>query len=213
MYGHIDRPIHWAKHIDLLRKIQKDTGGFTEFVPLSFIYKNSPLYHSSPREVRAGPSTDEVYKMHAVARIMLHRWIKNIQVSWTKLGPKIAQNLLSVGANDLGGTLMNESISRAAGSNFGQEITAGEMVRLIRNAQKIPVRRTTTYEHIEEFSNHNPQDLRPVVNRNGLDPLKFLNDKAYEKTKKVYEKFDDKCTLVSWWCRWCKTRGGFRSAA
>ena len=127
MYGHVDGPRHWAGHIDLLRNIQKETGGFTELVPLSFVHTDSPLYNNDPDTVRPGPTLDEVDLMHAVSRIMLHGWIDNIQVSWTKLGAERAQSILGRGVNDFGGTLMNESISRAAGSKNGQEITASEI--------------------------------------------------------------------------------------
>ena len=134
MYGHIDAPEHWAAHIRLLRDIQKDTGGFTELVPLSFVHTEAPLWSENPDKVRPGPTALEVDLMHAVSRIMLHGWIDNIQVSWTKLGAARAQQMLARGVNDLGGTLMNESISRAAGSDHGQEITAKELVQMIRAA-------------------------------------------------------------------------------
>ena len=175
MYGHIDGPEHWASHIALLRSIQKETGGFTELVPLSFVHSDSPLYFQDPVNVRPGPTLQEVSKMHAVARIMLFGWIDNIQVSWTKLGPEIAQLMLDRGVNDIGGTLMNESISRAAGSKYGQEITANELVKIIRSAGKIPVKRNTLYKPLEIFSNHDPKEINPLVSRRGKDPLKFLN--------------------------------------
>ena len=174
MYGHVDKPVHWSSHIDVLRSIQKDTGGFTELVPLSFVHTESPLYKENPKAVRSGPTLDEVMKMHAVARIMLNGWIKNIQVSWTKLGAETAQKMLRFGVNDLGGTLMNESISRAAGSKFGQEITSREMVRIIRSAGKVPIRRNTIYEIIEEYIDHDPKEQNPMVRRNGIEPLNFL---------------------------------------
>jgi FO synthase len=174
MYGHVDAPEHWAAHIALLRDIQKDTGGFTELVPLSFVHTDSPLYAQNPDKVRPGPTAREVDLMHAVSRIMLHGWIDNIQVSWTKLGAARAQEMLSRGVNDLGGTLMNESISRAAGSDHGQEITAKELVRMIRAAGRVPVRRNTVYEVREVFEHHDPEELAPLVDRNGRDPLAFL---------------------------------------
>lgn len=174
MYGHIDGPAHWAAHIALLRSMQKETGGFTELVPLSFVHTDSPLYTESPDTVRPGPTGTEVDLMHAVARIMLHGHIDNIQVSWTKLGAERATQMLGQGVNDLGGTLMNESISRAAGSRHGQEITQAEMVRMIRSAGRVPVRRNTVYETIEDFSDHDPQPLSPLVDRKAADPLDFL---------------------------------------
>ncbi|EYD70890.1 5-amino-6-(D-ribitylamino)uracil--L-tyrosine 4-hydroxyphenyl transferase CofH [Limimaricola hongkongensis] len=174
MYGHVDAPEHWAAHIALLRDIQKDTRGFTELVPLSFVHTDSPLYAQNPDKVRPGPTAQEVDLMHAVSRIMLHGWIDNIQVSWTKLGAARAQQMLSRGVNDLGGTLMNESISRAAGSNHGQEITAKELVRMIRAAGRVPVRRNTVYDVREVFEHHDPEELAPLVDRKGRDPLAFM---------------------------------------
>ncbi|MEM9475151.1 MAG: 5-amino-6-(D-ribitylamino)uracil--L-tyrosine 4-hydroxyphenyl transferase CofH [Pseudomonadota bacterium] len=174
MYGHVDAPEHWAAHIALLRDIQRDTGGFTELVPLSFVHTESPLYTASPDTVRPGPTQAEVDLMHAVARIMLHGFIDNIQVSWTKLGPERARQMLSRGVNDLGGTLMNESISRAAGSTHGQEITARELCEIIRSAGRVPVRRNTVYKTIDVYEHHNPQELNPLVARRGSDPLDFL---------------------------------------
>lgn len=178
MYGHIDGPEEWAAHICALRDIQKDTGGFTELVPLSFVHTESPLYTLQPDLVRPGPTPDEVEKMHAVSRILLHGWIDNIQVSWTKLGPERALRLLECGVNDLGGTLMNESISRAAGANHGQEITAHEMVQIIRSAGKVPVRRDTLYAVRETYEDHDPAILKPLVERGGADPTGFLRRSA-----------------------------------
>ncbi len=175
MYGHIDGPRHWSAHICRLRSIQKDTGGFTEFVPLGFIHENTRLYRDNPG-TRPGPTPDESTKMHAVARILLQGWIDNIQVSWVKLGPQRALDMLRSGANDLGGTLMNESISRAAGGRHGQEITPTEMVRLIRAAGRIPVQRSTLYEPLQCFGDHDPRPVAPLVGRApGADPLDFLS--------------------------------------
>jgi FO synthase len=173
MYGHIDAPEHWAAHLDLLRHVQKKTGGFTELVPLGFVHWESPLYHRRG-DVRAGPSVDESLKMHAVARLMLHGHIDNIQVSWVKLGPALAVKMLQCGANDLGGTLMNESISRAAGARHGQEVTPAEMVRLIREAGRVPFQRSTLYDVLEVFDHHDPVPLDPLVARAGAAPLDFL---------------------------------------
>ena len=174
MYGHIDGPTHWAAHLDLIRRIQIETGGFTEFVPLGFVHWDSPLFLRR-HDVRAGPSRDESLKMHAVARLMLHGVINNIQVSWVKLGPEMAVKMLQCGANDLGGTLMNESISRAAGARHGQEVTPLEMVRLIRAAGREPFQRNTLYETLEVFDDHDPVDLAPLVPRQGKDPLYSLD--------------------------------------
>ena len=174
MYGHVDAPRHWAAHIALLRDIQRETGGFTELVPLSFVHTESPLYTQNPNEVRPGPTHDEVSLMHAVSRIMLYGFIDNIQVSWTKLGAERARQMLQRGVNDLGGTLMNESISRSAGSKHGQEITAKELCDLIRSAGRVPVRRNTVYETVDVFDDHDPVELEPLVARQAADPLDFL---------------------------------------
>lgn len=149
MYGHVDEPRHWAAHMALLRDVQKDTGGFTEFVPLGFIHQNTKLYASGA--ARAGPSALEDLRMHAVARIMLRGWIDHIQVSWVKMGTRFAQICLDAGADDFGGTLMNESISRAAGSQHGQSLTVDDFVRLIREMGRTPVRRLTSYAVAERF--------------------------------------------------------------
>ena len=173
MYGHVDEPKHWAAHIALLREIQKDTGGFTELVPLSFVHTDSPLFLNNPNSVRPGPTDHEVDLMHSVSRIMLNGFIDNIQVSWTKLGAERARNMLSLGVNDLGGTLMNESISRSAGSKHGQEITAAELCEIIRSARRTPVRRNTIYKTIDTYKDHDPIDVVPLVERKS-DPLNFL---------------------------------------
>ncbi len=176
MYGHIDSPKEWAVHLDILRRIQVETGGFTEFVPLSFVHYDSPLYVENPSLVRAGATYNEIELMHAVARIVLNGFIDNIQVSWTKLGAEKARDLLSMGVNDLGGTLMNESISRAAGSKNGQEITEMEMVDIIRSASKIPIKRDTLYRKLKNYDSGVSEIGRdPLVSRNGSNPLSFLN--------------------------------------
>jgi len=153
MYGHIDGPHHWAAHLKLIRDIQKKTGGFTEFVPLGFVHYESPLFINQNVDelaVRPGPTEDENIRMHAIARMMLHGCIDNIQASWVKLGPEHAQKMLRCGANDLGGTLMNESISRSAGGKNEQEIHPEELVRLIEGAGRIAVQRTTLYEPVKD---------------------------------------------------------------
>ena len=166
MYGHIDGPDHWAQHIALIRSIQRETAGFTEFVPLGFIHSDSPLYLNESG-VRPGPTAAEHMRMHAVSRLMLAGTIDNIQASWVKLGPAFAQTMLDCGVNDLGGTLMNESISRAAGAKHGQEVTPAEMVSIIRGSGRRPVRRRTLYEIEETFDDHDPVDLGPLVPRDG----------------------------------------------
>ncbi len=173
MYGHIDRPHHWAAHLGLIRDIQRETAGFTELVPLGFVHYDSPLY-SRRDDVRPGPTEDENLKMHAVARVMLHGVLDNIQVSWVKLGHEMAMRMLNCGANDLGGTLMNESISRSSGAKYGQEVTPLEMVELIRAAGQVPYQRNTLYEELEAFDDHDPVDVAPLVERQTNAPLDFL---------------------------------------
>ncbi len=175
MYGHIDAPMHWAIHLDTIRRIQIETGGFTEFVPLSFVHYDSPLFLENPNLVRPGASDNEIDLMHAVSRIALNGLIDNIQVSWTKLGAERARNLLSMGVNDMGGTLINESISRSAGSKNGQEITEREMVDIIRSASKAPVKRNTLYKTIKTYgTNESVTSSEPLVSRDGQNPLSFL---------------------------------------
>jgi FO synthase subunit 2 len=153
MYGHIETAAHWVKHMNLLRDIQHDTHGITEFVPLSMIYQEAPMYHHRlAKNLRPGPSGIEVVKMHAVARLMLGSSIRNIQSSWVKEGPKLAQYLLAAGANDVGGTLMNESISTSAGAQYGQLIQPRELRRLIRDAGRTPAQRKTTYQVIQIYA-------------------------------------------------------------
>jgi FO synthase len=155
MYGHIDGPEHWASHIALLRDIQKRTGGFTEFVPLGFVHYKTPLFLEH-EGVRPGPTRLEHIRMHAVSRLMLDGWINNIQASWVKLGPDLARQMLAAGVNDMGGTLMNESISRAAGGQHGQEMLPNNLVSMIREMGRRPVRRNTLYEVVETFNEETP---------------------------------------------------------
>ena len=149
MYGHVDAPIHWANHMAVIRDIQRETGGFTEFVPLGFVHWNSPIYLDGT--ARPGPTGMEDLRMHAVARIILNNYIKNIQVSWVKLGQKFAQVCLNAGANDFGGSLMNEKISRSAGAPYGQYMSPEEFQRLIKDIGRIPAQRSTTYELLKVY--------------------------------------------------------------
>ncbi len=152
MYGHLETPLDIAEHLDLLRRMQKETGGFTEFVPLGFIAAEAPMARKRrPEGLRNGPSGIETLKMYAVSRIMLNGWISNVQVSWVKEGPKLAQVGLMAGANDLGGTLINESISTAAGAAHGQLQTPATLRRLAREMGRLPVERATTYRHLRVF--------------------------------------------------------------
>ncbi len=143
MYGHIDGPEHWARHLDIIRSIQRETGGFTEFVPLGFVHQNTALYASG--QARPGPTGREDVLMHAVARIMLGKSIPNIQVSWVKIGPRMAQALLQAGVNDLGGTLHDESISRLAGAQSGEYMPPAELERMILDFDRTPAQRDTLY--------------------------------------------------------------------
>jgi FO synthase len=144
MFGHVDRPEHWARHLLHIRDLQERTGGFTEFVPLPFVHMEAPLYLKG--RARKGPTFRETVLMHAVSRLVLHPLIPNIQVSWVKLGPDGAAACLDAGANDLGGTLMNESISRAAGTEHGQEFAPEQMDALIASLGRTPRQRTTLYK-------------------------------------------------------------------
>jgi FO synthase len=147
MYGHIETPEHVARHLELLRDLQKETGGFTEFVPLGFIHSNTRLYRE--QGARAGASMPEDLALVAIGRLYLRPWIANIQVSWVKMGKKLAQVGLMSGANDFGGTLMEESISQAAGSEHGDHMEADDIVRHIRELGRAPHERTTTYARRE----------------------------------------------------------------
>jgi FO synthase len=143
MFGHVDRPAHWARHLLHLRSLQAETGGFTEFVPLPFVHREAPLWRQG--RARPGPTLRESVLMHAVARLALHPLVPNIQVSWVKMGREGASLCLRAGANDLGGTLMNESITRAAGGVNGQIFNTAEMVALIEGIQRPAAQRTTLY--------------------------------------------------------------------
>ncbi len=148
MFGHVETNEHIVRHIDLLRDIQKQTGGITEFVPLSFVHTEAPMFMKSLDEgVRTGPTGMDVVKVHAIARIMLNNWIPNIQASWVKEGSRVSQLLLNAGVNDLGGTLINESISTSAGAQHGQLMRPAEFRQMIRQAGRIPVESTPPTHH------------------------------------------------------------------
>ena len=170
MYGHIETPRHWVKHMDLLRDIQRDTHGITEFVPLSMISEEAPMYqHSRLENLRPGPTGMEVVQLYAVARLMLGASIPNLQSSWVKEGPKLAQYLLMAGANDVGGTLMNESISTSAGAQYGQLIPPKELRRLIWDAGRTPAQRKTNYDLIRVYAD-------PAEDSDGAAPLDSVDD-------------------------------------
>jgi len=147
MFGHVDAPPHWVGHIRRLARIQEETGGFTEFVPLPFVWQNSPIYLAG--KARPGPTLEENRRMHAVARILLHSRIQNVQVSWVKMGMDYCKLILQGGANDFGGTLMEETISRMAGAEWGIRKEPEEFVRAIRELGRTPAERNTTYGRID----------------------------------------------------------------
>ena len=164
MYGHVEHPMSWARHLMAVRDLQAETGGFTEFVPLPFVHMEAPMYLRGA--ARRGPTFREAVLMHAVARLTLHPLIANLQTSWVKMGPEGAAACLKAGANDLGGTLMNESITRAAGAEHGQEFPPEAMEDLIRSLGRTPQQRTTTYAPApaeRRAASLNAAALAPVV--------------------------------------------------
>ncbi|UOY03185.1 bifunctional FO biosynthesis protein CofGH [Blastococcus sp. PRF04-17] len=170
MYGHVDAPHHWVAHLRTLARIQTQTGGFTEFVPLPFVHANAPLYLAGV--ARPGPTPAQNRAVHAVARLLLHGRINNIQCSWVKLGDVGVQQLLTGGANDMGGTLMEETISRMAGSEHGSERTVGQLQALAAEIGRPTRQRTTTYGRV-------PADLQPGEGR----PRTFLPLVAVESIR------------------------------
>ncbi|HEX9235706.1 MAG TPA: 5-amino-6-(D-ribitylamino)uracil--L-tyrosine 4-hydroxyphenyl transferase CofH, partial [Actinomycetota bacterium] len=143
MYGHVDAPPHWVAHIRRLARIQSETGGLTEFVPLPFVWQSSPIYLAG--KARPGPTLEDNRRMHAVARILLHGRVENVQVSWVKMGMEYCKLILQGGANDFGGTLMEETISRMAGAEWGIRKEPGELIDAIHEIGRVPAERTTTY--------------------------------------------------------------------
>jgi len=189
MFGHIETNRHRAAHLAMLRDIQKETGGITEFVPLSFVHEEAPMFAEGLKldegeELRPGATGAEVIKMHAIARIMLHGWIDNIQCSWVKEGPKLAQVLLTAGCNDVGGTLMNESISTSAGASYGQLVPPSELRRWIRDVDRVPVQRDTLYNVIRSYETE-PVDPEPL-------------DIAKEHAAELFGSFDELIQLEDW---------------
>jgi FO synthase subunit 2 len=163
MYGHVETPGHWVRHMALLRDVQKDTGGFTEFVPLSLIHQEAPMYRRRlVPGVRPGATGAEVVRLHALARLMLGPTFRNIQCSWVKEGPKLAQMLLTAGANDLGGTLINESISTSAGAPYGQLVPPAELRRLVRDLGRVPAQRSTTYDVLKVYDDPGEDGAEPL---------------------------------------------------
>ena len=163
MFGHVDQPYHWARHLLRLRDLQKDTGGFTELVPLPFVAAEAPI--ALKGQARMGPTFREAVLMHAIGRLALHPHIPNIQTSWVKMGIEGAKHCLNAGANDLGGTLMNESITRAAGAEHGEELPPDAMEKLIADIGRTSRIRTTLYENASTerfYAAHNAATLEPI---------------------------------------------------
>ena len=189
MYGHVETMEDRAKHLDLLRSIQKQTNGFTEFVPLSFVHKEAPMYnHNLVKGIAPGPTGQDVIKMHAVSRIMLNNFINNIQVSWVKEGAKMAQLLLEAGVNDFGGTLINESISTSAGSEFGQLMRPKEIRSVIQSADRIPAQRNSVYGIIKVYDGINDEnesllDSAETTQFGSYHELIKLDKFRYKRTK------------------------------
>ncbi len=183
MYGHIEKPRHVAAHLGLLREIQKETGGFTEFVPLGFIHERNILFNHL--EARPGPSVQEDLRIIAVSRLFLRPWIVNVQMSWVKMGPKLAQLTLLCGANDFGGTLMEESISRESGASFGENLPAEEMRRLIREVKRTPVERSTKYRILRRFDDpeKDPPSLEPKQNVELSGPTRWRLQRESEAAR------------------------------
>ena len=146
MFGSIESPVHWARHLVRTRDLQKETGGFTEFVPLPFVHMAAPIYLQG--KARRGPTFREALLMHAVARIAYHRWVPNIQASWVKMGAAGARQVLLAGANDLGGTLIDENISRAAGASHGQRMTEDAFRSIVEPIGRRLEQRTTLYGRV-----------------------------------------------------------------
>ena len=166
MFGHVESLEDRVNHLAKIRDIQKETGGFTEFVPLNFVHSEAPMYkHNLHEGIRQGGSGTDVLLTHAVARIMLNNYIDNIQMSWVKEGQKMSQLLLMWGANDFGGTLINESISTSAGAKHGQLIRPKEIKRLVREVNRVPAERNTNYEILRKFD-------RDYEDEGGLDKIK-----------------------------------------
>ncbi len=177
MYGHLEHVGHVAGHLNLLREIQKDTGGFTEFVPLGFIHELNRLFQKM--DARPGSSMSEDLRLVAVARLFLRPWIANVQVSWVKMGTKLAQMGLLGGANDFGGTLMEESISRESGANHGENLPAEDIRRLVREIGRVPVERSTAYRVLRRFDDPalDPPSLEPEHRKGLHGPERWREDR------------------------------------
>ncbi|HKO64338.1 MAG TPA: 5-amino-6-(D-ribitylamino)uracil--L-tyrosine 4-hydroxyphenyl transferase CofH [Candidatus Nitrosocosmicus sp.] len=167
MYGHIESNNDIVSHLEIIRNIQKQTGKFTEFVPLSYVHYDAPMSsHDLVKDIRPGADGLEILKIHAISRIFFNNFIRNIQVSWVKEGSKLSQILLNAGANDFGGCLINESISTSAGSQYGQFMRPVDMRKIIKAAGKIPAQRTSKYEIIKDF-----RTREEIESENSLDKI------------------------------------------
>ena len=182
MYGHIEDVRHVAEHLALLREIQKETGGFTEFVPLGFIHELNRLYQKMA--ARPGSSMAEDLRLVATARLVLRPHVANVQVSWVKMGTKLAQMALLAGANDFGGTLMEESISRESGSQHGENLPAEQIRRLVREVGRIPVERNTGYDILRRFDDPalDPPSLEPGSDRELRGPERWRVERHTHST-------------------------------
>ena len=183
MYGHVDQPKHWARHLLRVRDLQKRTGGFTEFVPLPFVHMEAPLYLKG--RARRGPTFREAILVHAVARLALNPHITNIQASWVKLGHDGVIAALSAGCNDLGGTLMNESITRAAGAEHGQETSPSRMMALIEAAGRLPKQRTTIYGEVDAATTQRGLDAIDLSEITNTPARKYERKRNHELVKNL----------------------------
>lgn len=188
MYGHVETTTDIAKHLEILRNIQKQNGKFTEFVPLSYIHSEAPMSELNLIDgIREGANGFEILKMHSISRIFFNNHIDNLQVSWVKEGPKLSQILLNCGVNDLGGCLINESISTAAGAQYGQFLRPKEMRKLIKESGKIPAQRTSKYQLLKCFDGKDEIEKESALDK--IDPEIFgsynklikLNEFRYKK--------------------------------
>ncbi|MDE1763244.1 MAG: 5-amino-6-(D-ribitylamino)uracil--L-tyrosine 4-hydroxyphenyl transferase CofH [Thaumarchaeota archaeon] len=188
MFGHLETAEDRAKHIGIIRDIQKETGGFTEFVPLNFIHSEAPMFKEKLHDgLKNGADGKDAILTHAISRIMLNNHINNIQTSWVKEGTSMSQLLLTCGANDFGGTLINESISTAAGAKYGQLIRPREIRRLVREIGRTPAQRTTRYDIIKTYDSNEEEDMLDTVEDAGrfgsyqelikLDRYRFKNNR------------------------------------
>lgn len=172
MYGHIETVKDIVKHLDILRNIQKETKGFTEFVPLSFVHGESPMYNRNLiKNMRPGAEGVEILRMHAISRIFFNSQINNIQVSWVKEGQKLSQIILETGANDFGGSLINESISTSAGSQYGQLMRPKDIRKIISSIGRTPAQRTSNYKIIKEYENNDEIEYESDLDK--IDPSIF----------------------------------------